>query len=260
MAAGGAPTSMMQMSSGSIGGQTVPAGPQSNNPMGNSVFSNLSAASPVAATLPNYPGLNVNQPGGLSGSVPTTNPAGFSGTAQTGQDFSVTGDFQQTYGRGTGTEIASELGGLGTQYSEALNMMDTATINAAQKQYGNVKAQMAAAGVDPGSSAAALMSSDFSSHLTDTLSSNAAQLGLQEEQMKLGGLTGEGQAHGSDVSGWDQFGSVMQSIGGAAAGLGEAYFTGGGSLSGMLGGLGGLFGGGHGPSASAAGEGTGHGQ
>lgn len=226
-------------------GQSVPsggAGSQNLNPLGSSVFSNLSASSPISATLPNMgsgaPGSGGLVPGG-AGTAP-----GINTTATSGSDFSMLGDYQQTYGRGTGTQLATTVGNLGTNYSEALGIMNNATINAAQRQFGNVEAQMAAAGVDPGSSAYALASSDFSSHLTDTLSANAAQLGLQEESMKLNSLTGEGQAHGSDVSGWDQFGEVMQGLGSAAIGLGESYFLGGGSLGSIGKSLGGLFGGG----------------
>lgn len=224
--------------------QTVPggAGSQNTNPLGSSVFSNLSSTSPVSATLPQFlSGTNYvsgGVPGAVQGSGAPTQ--GINTTAQTGADFSMLGDYQQTYGKGAGSALAGEVGNLGTQYSEALGIMNNATINAAQRSYGNLEANMAAAGVDPGSSSSALMSSDFASHLTDTLSSNAAQLGLQEEGMKLSSLTGEGQAHGSDVSGWDTFGNVMQGIGQAGLGLAEAYFTGGGSLAD----LGGLFGGG----------------
>lgn len=219
---------------------TVPGGSQNTNPLGSSVFSTLAATSPTVATLPGggqtvpgsagaYPALNITPGTGLMGTSTTTSAAGGfnpgggvtdpnAATTAAG-DHTMLGDFQATYGRGTGTALGNLVSGLGTSTSQALGIMDTATVDAAQKEYGNLQAQMAASGVDPNSSAAALMSSDFASQLTGTLSSNAAQLGLSEEQMQLQALTGEGQAHGSDVSGWDKFGSVMQGLGNAAVGI-----------------------------------------
>lgn len=215
MAAGGM-QSMLAYPGGSAGGmQTVPGGSQSANPIGGSVFSTLQSTSPTVATLPGAPGgtgvnpgLNINLPGGLQGpGTPAAgggyNPAtgaGANAPTTAGGSHTLLGDIQQTYGRGTGTAIATELGGLGTSTSEALGIMNQSAIDAAQRQYGNIQAQQAAAGVDPGSSAAALMSADFSSQLTGELASTAAQLGLSEEQMKLSGLMGEGQAHGGDTS------------------------------------------------------------
>jgi hypothetical protein len=223
------PTSYLQSQTP---GQTVPGGSQNINPLGGSVFSNLASTSPVVATLPgqtdgagSYPSLNITTPGGLLGTgstVPSSaggfNPATGAGlgtpTSGAGLDYTALGDLQAVFGRGTGTAVGNVLGNLGTSTSTALSTMDKAAIDAAQQQYGNIEASEAARGVSADSSTAALMASDFSSQLTEGLASNAAQLGLQEENTLLSTLLGTGQLHGGDVSGWGEFSNVMQGLGG----------------------------------------------
>lgn len=239
--------------------QTVPGGSQNVNPLGGSVFSTLASTSPVVATLPgqgagagSYPGFS----GGIAGiQAPTqTTPTGVtsqaggfnptagildpSATTKSGGDFTMMGDFQQTYGRGTGTAIANTLANLGTSTSIAEQNMINATMASAQKGYGNIEAGMAARGVSADSSTAGLAAGDYWGQVSQGIASETGKIGLSEEETLISALTGEGQAHGSDVSGWDQFGNVMSGIGNAAVGLGEAYFTGGmmgtGSITGGL--------------------------
>jgi hypothetical protein len=218
-------------------GQTVPGGSQNVNPLGGSVFSNLASTSPTVATLPgqtsaagSYPTLNIGTPTGLTGAgstVPAStggfNPAaGVSNlstpTTSTGS-YTLMGDLQATYGQGTGTAIGNILGSLGTTTSQALQTMDKATIDAAQQEYGNLLSSEAARGVSADSSTAALMASQFGSNVTDAISANAANIGLNEEATLLNTLTGLGAAHGGDVSGWGEFGNIMQGIGGAATSI-----------------------------------------
>lgn len=213
---------------------TVPGGSQNLNPLGSNVFTTLGATSPVVSTLPGgqsvpgsgvssgqAPALNIQTPQALMGAGTTTSPGGGfnpgggvtnpNQATTTAGGHTMLGDFQQTYGRGTGTAIANLVSGLGTSTSQALNTMDTAAINAAQQQYGNVLATQAAQGVSPNSSTAALMASDFSSQLTSALSSQAAQLGLSEEELQLSALMQEGTGHGGDTSFMGTLSSVLGS-------------------------------------------------
>jgi hypothetical protein len=153
------------------------------------------------------------------------------------------GDLQATYGRGTGTAIGNVLSGLGTSTSTALQTMDKAAIDAAQQEYGNLLSSEAARGVSADSSTAALMAGQFGSNLSESLASNAAQIGLQEENTLLGALLGTGTAHGSDVSGWQTFGNIMQGIGGGALSLltSPAGSAGAKALGNLPGAIGSLF-------------------
>jgi hypothetical protein len=244
------------------GGQTVPGGSQNTNPLGSSVFQNLASTSPVVATLPNQavsgargvargmapgavPGLNVNTPTGIAGTgTGGTAPSGLNTNAptQSGGDFTMLGDFQQTYGRGTGSVLANTLGNLGTSTSSAEQLMLQPTMQAANTMFANLDASNAARGVSADSSTAALLQSDLGGQVSSAIAGEMGTIGLNEEQMLLGGLSGEGQAHGSDVSGWDQFGDIMKGVGQAGLQVGGALLGGpGGAAIGSA--LGGLFGG-----------------
>jgi hypothetical protein len=256
------------LTGGPSGGQTIPmsggAGSQNLNPMGSSVFSTLAQSSPVSATLPQYPGMSAGIPSGIMGGGQTTPSGGVGGfmpgqtslnapTQQAGS-FTTMGDLQATYGQGTGTAIGNLLGGLGTSTSQAEQLMIQPTLQAAGQQLANLQATQAAQGVDPASSAAALAAGDLSGQVTSAIAGEMGNIGLNEEQMLLGSLTGLGQAHGPDVSGWDTFGNVMQGIGQAGLQLGTAALLGpgAGNLTSMLGGL---FGHSSGGAAAAASQG-----
>lgn len=229
--------------SGGSSPATVPGGSQNLNPLGSSVFSTLAATSPTVATLPGgqtvpgavsstspYPSLNITTPGGLATTGGTGTTSGVNlGTGQiTGGDYTMLGDFQQTFGKGTGSVIAQDIASLGTSTSQALQTMDTAAIQAAQQQYGNMQANLAAQGVSPNSSTAALASADFSSQLTGQLASQAAGLGLSEEQLQLSALMTEGAAHGGDKSAWDTISSFLGSnIQGISGAISQGFGVGG---------------------------------
>lgn len=236
-------------SGGRTANQTVPGGSQNTNPLGGSVFNTLAQISPTVATLPSYPGTGVTIPGGVAGAgtTPTTAGGGFTtgnvnpnaATTQAGSK-TMLGDFQQTYGQGTGTAIANVLGSLGTTTSSAEQLMLQPTEMAANMQLANIQAGQAAAGVSADSSTAALTAAGLGGQESAAIAGEMGTIGLNEEQMLLGALTGEGTKHGSDVSGWQQFGDVMQGIGNAAMGVAGLAIPGGGSLGGSL--LSGLFG------------------
>lgn len=173
--------------------------------------------------------------------VPQTSPlptavASNGVTFNTG-DKSVTGDFQQTYGYGTGTALAGALSGLGTSTDTAVAATTNATNTAANQQYANIQAQQAAAGITPNSSAAALAAGDFYSNVNSSLQSTIGNMELNEEGTLINSLTNEGSAHGSDQSGWDTFGDVIGDIAdvgtfGISGAIAGAFGSGGSGSSG----------------------------
>lgn len=261
MAAGGVLTALANPSgSGGSSPATVPGGSQNTSPLGGSVFNTLAQTSPTVATLPQHlavPGGGQTVPGGgivapqpLFPGSPTSGGGAAGGfnpgagvidpnasTSKAG-DHTVTGDLQQTYGRGTGTAISNVLGGLGTSTSTALQTMDTAAIDAAQRQQGNMQAQLAAQGVNPNSSTAALMTSDFNAQVNNALSSQAAQIGLNEEGTLLNTLLGTGQAHGGDTSFGKTLTNVLSGsmplVSAVAGAVNQQGWTGTGGLSSVL--------------------------
>lgn len=140
-------------------------------------------------------------------------------------DYTLAGDFAQTYGKGTGTALEGVLANLGTSTDNAVAATTNATLNAAQKQAANIASGEAAAGVSADSSTAALAQGDFASTVNQQISSQAAQMELGEENTLISALQQEGGAHGSDTSGWDTFANVLtgtQSIAGLASGASAA--------------------------------------
>jgi hypothetical protein len=132
----------------------------------------------------------------------------------------------------------------------AENLMLQPTMQAEQQGLASAGAALARAGYDPGSSASAITTGDVIGQTNAAVAGQMGNIGLSEEQMLLGSLTGLGQAHGPDVGGWQTFGNIMQGVGQGALGLGEAALLGPGApaltggLSSMLGGLFGHGGGG----------------
>lgn len=122
------------------------------------------------------------------------------------QDFSAGGDFNQTYGAGTGGAITSVLSNLGTATDSAIQAT-TAQVNAeAERQNANMQAGRAASGITPNSSAAALGDADFYAQVNTGLQKTISGMELNQQNTLLNALTNEGTAHGSDQS---TFSSVM---------------------------------------------------
>lgn len=117
--------------------------------------------------------------------------------------YTVTGDLKDTYGAGTGTAISQALQGLGTSTDAAVQATIANTQLAADKQYGNIQAQQAAAGITPNSSTAALAAGDFYSTVNSNLSEEISKMELGEEDTLISTLLGTGKAHGPDSSTWD---------------------------------------------------------
>lgn len=182
------------------------------------------------------------------GSVPTTAtgtptsgalPAGTSqsnGINWNDGAYTVTGDFKDTYGAGTGTAITDVLSGLGTATDSAVQATIANTNLAASKEYGNIQASEAAGGVTPNSSTAALASGDFYSSVNSQLQQTVSGMELNEENILLSTLTNEGDKHGPDQSGFDSFLNGLTDVGE----IGSSILGGIGGIS--TGGLSSLFG------------------
>jgi hypothetical protein len=172
----------------------------------------------------------------------TTSLSGFqapsisSGVSTTGGDNTTLGDFQQTYGKGTGTALEGVLAGLGTSTNAAVEATNAEVLQSAGIQQANMRAQQAASGISPDSSAAALASGDFAAQVNTSLQATDAQLENQGLDTLISSLTNEGKAHGTDLSAWDTFGDVLNA-GAGIIGTGIGAMTGTASLGGILGGL-----------------------
>lgn len=151
-----------------------------------------------------------------SGGVPGTNQ-GSPVTWGTG-DHSVVGDFQASYGKGTGTAITQVLQNLGTSTDSAVQATTNAVDQAANQQYANIRATQAASGITPDSSAAALASGDFFSNVNTNLQSTIANMENNQESTLLSALMNEGEAHGGDQS---TFQSIMNMIPGLSSIIGS---------------------------------------
>lgn len=161
-------------------------------------------AAPTSTALPTVPALN--------GAATTGVPGASNNVAWTTGNDSVVGDFQNTYGNGTGTALTQVLQGLGTSTDAAVTATNTAADTAANQQYANIQAQQAAAGITPNSSSAALAAGDFYSNVNTSLQSTDANMELNEEGTLINSLTNEGAAHGSDTTAWDTFGDVIGDV------------------------------------------------
>jgi hypothetical protein len=187
------------------------------------------SATPIAATIPTaaIPGSATanaqsaaNPFAPAAATVPTSTAstaanAVITGTVQSnginwndGSD-TVTGDFKDTYGAGTGTAITDVLQNLGTSTDSAVQATIANTNLEAGKQAANITSGEAASGVTANSSTAALAQGDFYSGVNSNLQSTVANMELGEENTLLGALTNEGSAHGSDSSFLGTLGDVL---------------------------------------------------
>jgi hypothetical protein len=160
-----------------------------------------------------------------TGLVPTTSTAGTTQTSPINWadgSNTVTGDFKDTYGAGTGKAITSVLSNLGTSTDSAVQALIANTNLEAGKQEANMQAGRAASGITPNSSAAALGDADFQATVNTGLQSTIANMENSEETELLQSLTNEGSAHGSDGSTLD---SIMSYLSGSSTLLGAASGT-----------------------------------
>jgi hypothetical protein len=129
-----------------------------------------------------------------------------------GGSYTVQGDFDQTYGQGTGNAITSVLSNLGTTNDAAIQAYLNNMNLQSSKQIGNIQATEAASGVTPNSSTAALAAGDFYSTVNAQESSTVASMETQQENTLLDTLINEGSAHGTDESTFQSIMGVLSPI------------------------------------------------
>jgi hypothetical protein len=186
-----------------VPGIANPTAPVQNNP-----FAAPVATAPATATT-----ASASVPGGVTANSPSTvqasglgNPTQSQGT--TSSD-SLLGDFQDTYGQGTGTAITNLLSSMGTVDSNAIQATIANTDLAAGKQYANIQSGEAASGVTANSSTAALAAGDFYSGVNAQLQQTIGSEEESEQSQVLNTLVNEGTAHGTDASTLD---SIMNGL------------------------------------------------
>jgi len=185
---------------GATPGQTPIAAGQANPFM-------PAGAAPVASAVPAGAAQSANP-----GAIAQTNDINWNGGSKT-----VTGDFQATYGQGTGTAITDVLKNLGTSTDSAVAATNANVNLEAGKQAANITSGEAASGVTANSSTAALAQGDFYAGVNSQLQSTDANMELNEENTLLSALTGEGEAHGSDVSTMSMVGEGLSAAGSAVS-------------------------------------------
>ena len=167
----------------------------------------------------------------------TTAPTGISsGLNLTGGSDTLLGDFQQTYGQGTGSALAGVLGNLGSATDAAVESTNAGILQAANQQYANIQATQAAHGVSADSSTAALAAGDFNAQVNQGIQSTDAGMQLNEENTLISALQNEGTAHGTDVSTLDNVMTGITDAGQIAGSVGSAIA--GGGFGGTLGNVG----------------------
>ena len=164
-------------------------------------------AAPVASAVPAGAAQSVN-PGAITQS---------DGINWNGGSNTVTGDFQATYGKGTGTAITDVLKNLGTSTDAAVAATNANVNLEAGKQAANITSGEAASGVTANSSTAALAQGDFYAGVNSQLQSTDANMELNEENTLLSTLMKEGEAHGSDVSTMSEVGEGLSAAGSAVS-------------------------------------------
>jgi hypothetical protein len=143
----------------------------------------------------------------------TTSTAQSTGINWNGGAKTVTGDFEATYGKGTGDAITQVLQNMGTATDSAVKSTTAATDAAATKEYADIRSNEAGAGVTANSSTAALASGDFYSGVNTGLQSTISNMELNEENTLLSTLVGEGTEHGSDSSTMHAVGAGLNAAG-----------------------------------------------
>jgi hypothetical protein len=236
---------------------TVPVTPANPNQTSGAKLTPLQYASPasplsqvvstaVHSTMPGQTGVGASTAGQPFGGMPTTlptstnaptNPIGSGINWQDGSN-TVTGDFKDTYGSGTGKALTSVLSNLGTATDSAVQATNQGILQAANDQYANILSQEAARGISPDSSSHALAAGDFNAKVNQTIAQTDAGLQLSDLQTLIGVLQDEGKGHGPDSSFMDSFGDVLGLVGsGANALLSGGVGGGSGTLSSILSGL-----------------------
>lgn len=157
--------------------------------------------------------------------------------------FTAVGDMKDTYGAGTGVALGGVLQNMGTVNDSAIQATIANTNLEAGKQYANIQAQQAAAGITPNSSSAALAAGDFYSSVNSQLQSTIAGMEQHQQDSLINTLTHTGDSHGPDETGlqsaMDVMSPILGMVGGAAGAISEGFGVGGtaGTILDVLGAL-----------------------
>jgi hypothetical protein len=209
---------------GAAGVPAIPTMNSSTNPATNNPFAAPTAAAINPGTVPGV------APVAGSATSPTTTASspsliqsnGINSGASQGTDASnsLAGDFEATYGQGTGTAITDLLNNMGTTDSAAIQATIANTDYAAGQQYSNIQAGEAASGQTANSSTAALAGAQFYTGVNSQLQQTIGSEEEAEQTQELNTLLQEGTAHGGDPSTLD---NIMEGIGDAGT-IGAAIF------------------------------------
>lgn len=211
---------------------TLPINPSA----GGTAFPTIPNIGGASATTPNLvPGTGIGV-APTSGTLMPLTPAtviqapstGIStGLSTEGGGHTLVGDFQQTFGKGTGTALATTLAGLGSSTDAAVQATNNQILQSAGIQEANLRANLAASGLSPDSSASALELGDFASQVNTSLQSTDANMELSEYNKLIDSLFQEGTSHGSDTGFMDTFSNVIGAVGDVAGAVGEGFGVGG---------------------------------
>lgn len=169
-----------------------------------------------------------------SGSVPSSTP-GAPLTPDQQQQQNLIKQWTDIYGKGTGGEMASEYQGMQGINSAAFDAYLQSMAPVWAGQTASFGQSMGAAGVSPNSTVEALGLSNLLSNQAATAAGVSSNMIMQNQQERLGLLTGTEQASAAEVasSGWDVFGQVIGDVGALA---GDVLGVGGlGSISSLFG-------------------------
>lgn len=222
-AAGSAPTTSTATPTSAVPTVANPTATTQSNPFAAPTAAPTSAAGsvPVAGSATS-PSVSATSP-----SLVQSSGINYSGSQGTDASDSLAGDFEATYGQGTGTAITDLLQNMGTVDSGAIQATIANTDYAAGQQYSNIQAGEGAAGVTPNSSTAALAGAQFYTGVNDQLQQTIGSEEESEQSQLLSTLMTEGTAHGTDESTMD---SIMNGIGDAGT-IATAIFGDGGDGS-----------------------------
>jgi hypothetical protein len=122
------------------------------------------------------------------------------------------------YGKGTGGAMASEYSGLQGTNSAAFQALQASMAPVFAGEKADLGQTLGAAGVGPNSTVESLGIADLEAKQGATLSGANANMIMENQQQRLGLVTGTEQAAASEVasSGWDVFGQVIGDIGSLA--------------------------------------------
>lgn len=195
---------------------TVPYGNPAGNNQANPAVNSGAVGSTVPTTAPIAGGSAPSQsnPYMFGGATPTSTAVPASPT----QQQNLQKQWTDIYGKGTGGAMASEYAGMQGTDSAAFQAYLSSVAPVWAQQQAGLGQNLGAAGVGANSTVAALAQSNLGAQQAATASGVDANMIMQNQQERLGLLTGTEQASEQEVasSGWDVFGQVIGDVGSLA--------------------------------------------